>query len=1036
MPVSFAEQPILNSPYEYPRRHWEMEGGVPTDRLVESRRRAEYIMPVPPASRTAQQAAMVVGAAEYSTAEQEYDRAAVNINLIRDRVNAWRNLPNPNDWGVTPETRRLLQHWRSGDFPNQRPFFCQVEAAETIIYLTEVAGLLPPGGGQPRNNELRDLRGRLAGANADANPELFRLALKLATGAGKTTVMAMLIAWQTVNAVKYPQRRRFTRGFLVVTPGITIRDRLRALLPNDPGNYYETRQLVPRELLPAMQQARVVITNYHALQLRERGELAAGSRQLLQGRTGPELNTQESEMQMLRRVMPELLRMQNALVINDEGHHCYRRRPRAESEERPLEADERQEAEENNEQARVWISGLEAVQRHIGAIGVLDLSATPFFLRGSGYIEGALFPWTVGDFSLMDAIEAGIVKIPRVPVDDNALAEARPVYRELWPRVREALPRAGRRRHSAAPDPLSLPPQLVSALEALYGGYERTFEDWQEAGLESPPVFIVVCQNTAISRLIYEYIAGFERPAGADGREETKFLGRFGLLRNYDENGRRRASPRTLLIDSQQLEESGALPEGFRDAAAADLQDFLRERAQRSGQPSAAGPLSDAEILREMMNTVGQPGRLGAGVRCVVSVSMLTEGWDANTVTHILGVRAFGTQLLCEQVVGRALRRQSYELNEAGLFDVEYAEVLGVPFDFAESSGQPKPAAPATTLRVKAVSPEGDRYEIAFPRVTAYRVELPDERLTARFDESSELALTVGLVGPTDTEIQGIVGQETRLTLAQLRQVRPQQIAFQLTAYILQHHLREPGATDRPHLFGQLKGIVGHWLEHYLKCSPEVFPAQALYPVVADRAAERIKAAIAKAVQAEQPDAPQRLKAVIAPYHPLGYTRYVDFTTTRRPGGRFQREVLETGPESKSHLNRAVCDSRWEAAFCRLLARHPQVTAWVKNHGLGFEVPYMAGDGGPRTYRPDFIALIDDGRGPDDRLRLVAEVKGYRGEDAADKARTMQHYWIPGVNNLGSYGRWAFHEFTSQPDELAGEFEEALGRAAAGGGGP
>ena len=1028
MAFSFAEQPILNSPYAYPARHWELDGGVPTDRLVESRRRAEYITPVPGDRRERQQAAMVVGAAEYSTAEQEYEWAAGNINLIRDRVNAWRRLPNPNDWGVTAETRRLLQHWRSYDFPHQRPFFCQVEAAETIIWLTEVAGLLPPGGGRPRNNELRGLRDRLAGVNAAANPELFRLALKLATGAGKTTVMAMLIAWQTVNAVRYPLRRRFTRGFLVVTPGLTIRDRLRALLPNDPGNYYETRQLVPRDMLATMQRAQVVITNYHALRRRERGELAAGSRELLQGRTGPPPDTQESEPQMLRRVMPELLRMPQVMVINDEGHHCYRRRPEAESAERPLDSDERQEAEENNEQARVWISGLEAVQRHIGALGVLDLSATPFFLRGSGYHEGTLFPWTVCDFSLMDAIEAGIVKIPRLPIDDNAVAAARPVYRELWPHVRGALPRAGRRRNNTVQDPLSLPPQLVSALEALYGGYARTFRDWQEAGIAAPPVFIVVCQNTAISQLIYEYIAGFQRPAADDGGEAPQFLGRFDLLRNYDENGRLRASPRTLLIDSQQLEAAGALPEGFRAAAQSGLEDFIRERKQRNGSSSAAEQLSDAEILREMMNTVGQPGRLGAGVRCVVSVSMLTEGWDANTVTHILGVRAFGTQLLCEQVVGRALRRQSYELNESGLFDVEYADVLGVPFDFAESSGQPKPTAPAATLRVQALSPEGDGCEIRFPRVTAYRIELPDERISARFDASSELALTIELVGPTITENQGIIGEGTQLTVERLAETRPQQIAYELAAHILQNHLREPGATARPHLFGQLKGIVAHWLRRYLKCGYQTFPAQVLYRAIADRAAERIKAAIAAAGPDAPPGAPPRLKAVVAPYTPLGSTRDVDFTIARRPGGRFQRQILETGPGNKSHLNRAVCDSDWEAAFCRLLMRHPQVTAWVKNHGLGFEVPYQAGDGGPRIYLPDFIALIDDGRGPDDLLHLAAEVKGYRGEDAADKARTMQSYWIPGVNNLGGYGRWHFHEFTAISD-LAGEFEQALSRA-------
>ncbi len=1024
MPSTFAEQPILNSPYGYPGRHWELDNGLPTDRIVEQRRHSAYIVPVPPPRRESIQTALPLGIAGLSDERQQYDPTPI-INEIRRRVDAWRQLPSPRNWGVTPETARLLQHWRSYDFPNLRPFFCQVEAAEAVIWLTEVAGLLQPTTNSRRGFET--ITNHLKGANQSANPELFRLALKLATGAGKTTVMAMLIAWQTVNAVRYPRRDRFTKRFLIVTPGIVIRDRLRSLVPNDPDNYYEHRDLVPKDMLPAVKQAQVVITNRHAFQLREKDKASPVNRRLRQGKDGPDLNTQETEWDMLRRVMPEFTRTKNVLVINDEGHHCYRERPPHESEERELDADEKPEAEQNNERARVWISGIEAVKRNIGVSAVIDLSATPFFLRGSGYHEGTLFPWTVCDFSLMDAIESGIVKIPRVPVADNVPTEDWPVLREIWRHVRGVMPLAGRRRQNTVQDPLALPSQLVSALEATYNGYEKTYRDWLEAGIETPPVFIVVCQNTAVSKLLYEYISGFERES-EDGTAARPFLGRFELLRNYDENSNRLQVPRTLLIDSENLSAAGALPDGFHAAVAPALEQFKRERVHRSGDRAAADNITTEDILREMMNTVGKPGRLGANVRCVVSVSMLTEGWDANTVTHILGVRAFGTQLLCEQVVGRALRRQAYELNGEGLFDVEYADVLGVPFDFTDSDVKPTPPAPAApTIRVQAVSPDRDHLEIEFPNVTAYRVELPDDELRATFDQDSELTLTTGRVGATDTENQGIVGEGTRLITEPSKETRRQKVAFELTAHILQNHLREPGEQPKMHLFGKLNTIVTRWLDQCLVCESGTFPAQVLYREWADRAGQQIKNAIAKTMQDAQGDSVKRIKAVVAPYNPLGSTRNVNFTTgvrnIRPVGGQFYRVVIDTSRD-KSHVNRAVCDNNWEATFCRIIDNHPKVISYVKNHGLGLEVPYLMGNT-PRTYVPDFIVRIDDGKGSEDPLNLIAEVKGYRGEDAVAKANTMASYWVPGVNNLGSYGRWAFHEFKSV-DSMWSELDEVI----------
>ncbi len=476
----FFDHPILNSPYDYPARHWELdETGQPTQQIIERRRPAEFITPIPkPKKRkgAAAQEQLVLDEGEgLSTQEQQYHTAI--INAVRDHVDRWRRLPNPNDWRVTPETARLLTHWRHHRFNDLRPFFCQVEAAETAIWLTEVA----PHAGKVG----RELLTHLANANHDANPEIFRLALKLATGAGKTTVMAMLIAWQTVNAVRRPQSKRFTRGFLIVAPGLTIRDRLRVLLPNDPDSYYASRELIPSDMLGDLKRAEIVITNYHAFKLRERVALSKGGRSLLQGRGEP-ISTLESEGQMLQRVMPALMGMKNILVINDEAHHCYREKP-GDEDEPALKGDDRKEAQKNKEAARLWISGIEAVNRKLGVTRVIDLSATPFFLRGSGYAEGTLFPWTMSDFSLMDAIECGIVKLPRVPVADNIPGEEMPMFRNLWEHIRKDMPKKGRGK-SKILDPLALPPQLTTAIDALYGHYEQTFELWEKAGIRVPPL--------------------------------------------------------------------------------------------------------------------------------------------------------------------------------------------------------------------------------------------------------------------------------------------------------------------------------------------------------------------------------------------------------------------------------------------------------------------------------------------------------------------------------------------------------------------
>ncbi len=907
------------------------------------------------------------------------------MNELRYQVDQWRKWPDPKDWHVTPETERLLKHWRHHKFSDIRPFFCQIEAIETAIWLTEVA----PKAGKIGKGFLE----HLANANAAANPELMRLALKLATGAGKTTVMAMLIAWQTVNAVRRPGSSLFTKGFLIVAPGLTIKDRLRVLQPNDPDSYYMSRELVPPDMLDDIQRAKIVITNYHAFKLRERLDLSKGGRSLLQGRGEP-LKTEETEGQMIQRVMPDLMGLKNILVLNDEAHHCYREKP-GDPVEEDISGEEKQEAEKNKEAARLWISGLEAVNRKLGIARVIDLSATPFFLRGSGYAEGTLFPWTMCDFSLMDAIECGIVKLPRVPVADNIPGEEIPVFRNLWEHIRADMPKKGRSKGEAL-DPLKLPAKLCTALEVLYGHYVKTFDAWREAKIAVPPCFIVVCQNTAISKLVYDYISGFIR-TNQDGSSKPE-VGRLEYFRNSDVHGNPLPRPHTLLIDSEQLESGDALDPKFREIAADEIDRFRREIMERTGDRQQAENISDQDLLREVMNTVGKPDRLGERIRCVVSVSMLTEGWDANTVTHVVGVRAFGTQLLCEQVIGRALRRQSYDLNEEGLFNVEYADVLGIPFDFTAKPVVAPPQKPRETIQVKAMRPERDALEIQFPRVLGYRVELPEDRLTATFTDDSVLNLTPELVGPTMNINSGIIGEEVSLTVEHLSDTRPSTVLYNLTAHLLSTKWRDTGEEPQYTLFGQLKRITKQWLDTCLKCSGGTYPAQLMIRELADEACNRITDAIVQDTVGKMP-----IKALLDPYNPTGSTMHVSFTTSKTD--RWQTKA------DRCHINWVILDSDWEAEFCRVAESHPRVKAYVKNHNLGFEVPYRYGSES-RIYRPDFIVLVDDGCGDKDLLHLVVEIKGYRREDAKDKKLTMETYWVPGVNNSGKFGRWAFAEFT------------------------
>jgi len=452
------ENPIINSPFDEPTRHFKFTDAGITNEMVDGRRISSYFVPI---ARPKKQN----GAAQQALFDTEWtqDRIKENklVNDIRRHVGLWRK---GGYVGVTPTTARLIAYWTDSN-RERKLFFCQNEALETAIYLTEVAKKY---GDAWIENAIRE-------ANDTSNPGLPRTAFKMATGSGKTVVMAMLIAWHTLNKHANPQDARFSDTFLIVTPGITIRDRLRVLLPNDPENYYRQRDVVPAQLLEQLGQAKIIITNFHAFQPREK--MAAGKITrsiLINGQPSP---FTETPGQMVRRVCRKMSTRKNIIVLNDEAHHCYRRKPDAEDDK--LTGDDRVEARHREEEARIWISGIEAVKDKIGIKAIYDLSATPFFLRGSGYPEGTLFPWVVSDFSLIDAIEAGIVKVPRVPVADDSMIGEQPTYRDLWLRIRDDLPKKGRKTDAVGGEP-NLPGELQAALHSLYGNYEKYYRLWEQ----------------------------------------------------------------------------------------------------------------------------------------------------------------------------------------------------------------------------------------------------------------------------------------------------------------------------------------------------------------------------------------------------------------------------------------------------------------------------------------------------------------------------------------------------------------------------
>jgi type III restriction enzyme len=587
-------------------------------------------------------------------------------------------------------------------------------------------------------------------------------------------------------------------------------------------------------------------------------------------------------------------------------------------------------------------------------------------------------PGVVSDFSLIDAIECGIVKVPRVPVADDSMVDDIPTYRDLWLHIRDDLPKKGRGKQALAQEP-RLPAVLEGAVQSLYANYEKCYQRWlkneeaRASGL-TPPVFIVVCNNTNVSKMVFDYIAGWEKTLPDESTVAVP--GKLELFSNVERgpDGQNRFidRPNTILVDSQQLESGEAMSPEFKKIASREIDEFKAEYRQRFPGRDVEN-LTDEDLLREVMNTVGKTGKLGENIRCVVSVSMLTEGWDANTVTHILGIRAFGTQLLCEQVVGRALRRMSYTAEPRSI------DVPGGPV-------------------------EVETCEITFPRIDGYRYDLSAERLDARFSKRSELTLSIADL-PTKVQVDPIVGESSIHTLDELKKVREREIDFRLARAVLERYFRDDDGNVRPWLFPDLLQIARDWRQQCLVRKDNTFPQLLILIEHLSDATDRIY----KAIVAAEPGQKRPLP-IPKPYDPVGSTTWVPFDTVR--------PTYKTAAD-KCHVSHVVADTgSWEQKMAQTLEDMPEVIRYVKNHNLGFLIPHTI-NGQQKNYVPDFIVHIDDGDAPGDPLQLIVEVSGQANKKKEAKASTAETLWVPAVNKAGEWGRWAFIEIKDPWDAAA-----------------
>lgn len=1016
-----VENPIINSPYEEPRFHWQIrKGELPRKR--EGRRPAAYFFRVPEgAGRGRGKKAAQVELFESDTPGTEVELLVPN--QIRERLKLWR----ARDYeGATATTKELLRWWRREDRP-QRLFFAQLEAAEAVILLTEGPQDLLQG--LPEQIPL-DEPG--PAAKAKGYKAFQRYGLKMATGTGKTTVMAMLAAWSILNRLERPDDERFADTVLVICPNVTIRDRLRELDPLQGDlSLYATRDLVPAHRRADLRRGDVIVTNWHGLALQEMREVNGVSakvvkrgvpvtRRVTKTIEGEKVEAEEtlyfeSDKAFADRVLGKRRgRSPSVLVLNDEAHHAYRRGDSGE--EVVLD---RELAAQFDREATIWIEGLDRINKVLGARSrngirlCVDLSATPFYIQGSGNEVGKPFPWLVSDFSLLDAIEAGMVKIPMLTSADIS-GDERPAYFNIWRWVQAQLEAEG---VSGEPSPADLMRYAVAPMNLLAKDWEKTAAEWQAdfaAGFRktpAPPVFIVVCRNTALAKEVYAWLAEGKADHGTAPE----------CFRNQP------GSPVTVRIDSKVAEE---IESGAGSDEARRLR-FVMETVGKSTWPGGKVPEEYAALVAKHNTKAAEddsdlvfidpaipPGR---DVRCIISVAMLSEGWDATTVTHVVGLRPFGSQLLCEQVVGRALRRTRYDMDEdTGLLIGESACVLGVPFELiplklGKTQGN---TVDRKIHHVFAVESKA-QFEIRVPVVEGYDdpglvdvtidwASVPSLMLDPL--DVPDSVLMRPMVSPEGELMPYGPGQSEVLDLAGWRcGIREQQVAFELAAVAVRRFMDDHGNAVPAHrLFPKLLGYA----QRYLRDKVTLHGDRQRVDVALNPYFSKALDAICHSLQPVGHERSEGERARI-PRGAAGVrsTALVDFDTTRKVWGTV----------SKCHLNLCVADTgQWEQSAAYCLDVHPAVESWVKNDHLGLLIPYRKG-GQPHSYVPDFIVRLTDQR------MLIVEVKGKLGD--AEIKLAAAHRWVNAVNREQSFGQWQYH-LVKHPADLIKLLTELTGQDA------
>jgi type III restriction enzyme len=966
-------QPIICDAYAEPSHHWVIEKGRPPIKAEKRREGCYYSRP--PGRSTGEGQADEVGTRFPLTL----------VNEIRERVKAWRGAGFP---GVSAVTGELLAYWGREE-RERKLFFCQREAAETVIFLVEARtdfrqGLTIPG---------------------DVPGDFIRYACKMATGSGKTAVMGMQAAWSILNKVADRTDRRFSDVVLVLCPNVTIRERLQELDPHrNEASIYRTRDLVPPHLMSDLRKGHVLITNWHVLDTQEINQVGGvGARVIKRG--------SESDSALVRRVLgKEVGSRGNILVLNDEAHHAYRIR---QLDNTAGVDDEDELAEADRREATVWIEGLDKIHRIRGINLCVDLSATPFYLNRSGNDPGRPFPWVVSDFGLIDAIESGLVKIPQLPVQDTTGADI-PAYFNVWKWIVEQKLTAGEkggRRGQVKPEAvLKWAQQPIAQLAGLW---RQTFLEWEREAGEGrrrpvPPVFIIVCRDTRLAKVVHEWIAG-------EGGGSPSLLEEF---RN------RNGQEYTVRIDSKVVEEIAA---GIAKSDESRRLRFVLDTIGKTTWPGDKIPEEYLELVDKLNRKAAEEGERridpsippGRDIRCIVSVAMLTEGWDATTVTHIVGLRPFESQLLCEQVVGRGLRRSQYH----DLSVEEVAKVYGVPFELiplkATPGGAPEP--PPKVHHVYPLSPERDHLEIRFPRVEGYTYRIRG-RVRVNWEQVPTLALDPMAI-PDEVKVKGLSteaggrlslmgpGKTADVTLREWRETkRVQQLEFDLAGALSGRYAKSEACEIPTHvLFPQMLGIVRHFLAEKVRPMGRTDRKDVFLDPYFTWTVETL----AEKILPDDPASPElpRFEA----HRGMGSTRDVDFWTSKA--------VRES---ERSHLSGVVMDTeRWEQTAAFYLDSDEHVIAFVKNFNLGFAVPYSH-NGEAREYLPDFLVRLRQGE--KEVGTLILETKGY--DPLVSLKYSAAQRWVAAVNAEGSCGRWAYRMVKSPadvPEDVRPAVEELSG---------